>query len=94
MLSPTRPLQTRSSFILMLSFSCVFFQFAMCFVFTNCPVVYFVAVRSTHRFMLSPFWLLVGVRGLAGVFVVLFLVVFCSFESELTYKFYLLCYFL
>ena len=34
---------------------------AMCFVFTDFPVLCFVSVRSTHGFVMSPFWFLVGV---------------------------------
>ena len=52
-------------------FTCLF-QFAMCFVFTNCPVLCFVAVRSTHCFVVLPFWLLVGVPVLAGEFLFFF----------------------
>ena len=33
----------------------------MCNVFTNCPALCFAAIRSTHCFVLSPFWPLVGV---------------------------------
>ena len=57
-------------------FTCLF-QFAMCFVFTDCPVLCFVSVRSTHGLLGRHFGFWLVCSPLAGVFVVPFSVLCC-----------------
>ena len=73
-----RSLLTRSSLFDVVVFTCLF-RFAMCFVFTDCPILCFVSVQSTHGLLgrYFGFWLVCS--SLAGVFVALFSVLLFFF---------------